>query len=1169
MFKMKRVLAVIMCAAMVITSLILPSYADNTASDRSVTFAAVSGISYVSEANRGGYNEAFLLDAEANGYQYEQLDGLLDSSFAALKEKVIGEGLKYVLISGNLTYSGEYTNHAELAKKLNAFEEETGAEVIVMAGGGDVYNSVSSSFANGSRDYVMSANSGSFKTLYSNLGYDLAVSTYTSGTQTSAALSYSVVLDGGYRLIVIDGTYLKYTSGYYAVSGMLSDGLLKWIERECETAKSLGQTPIGMCSWSISGDGVTGSEGILKNADKAANIMADAGMHYIFTSGTGKNDIAAVVSDNGNVIYDIQTAPLISYPNTFRVSSFNSSGGSFDIVDADAVQPIVSRDGTEYEQPYRETSSLRIQYCDYDLARYCANYVKNYVGSILIPGVKASGGFDGNGTLENFVKRQYGVSLKELINERIGGGLNIFDSIVIFDATNIMNMLEDIFQQAQSGFLQDDDTLAELFYARLKTVFDYQISSVPCTKFLDTFGFGSKEHGGTVGDLLLSATVYSRYGNEDASDDAFVTDVIKNLNSGELVLPLVNLLADSLIRDLLFEDILSQVEMKPGYLVFLSDKDDSLGYWLQIGFRAYLALHGESASVTGAVNSVLKDGFFRQYGRSIDEVIDYFINYYFTAENIKVAGPQLALLLSSYVSDTDPQAKGDFNVKYDGTSKAVSYATKKNYRLPVMINITPGNDTKTEAYVTWYTKSTVTGTDIEIYSDENSTFYGKYYIGVPGVSVVTAQTDIERTYNMLDLGFASFGQRSLQLVRHTVKIIGLEPGNTYYFRVGDGSKNWWSETASVTTASDSDKLSFIHVADSSGNTAADFKYFNNILDCADYLYPDTDFILHTGNYVDNNYDMFQWQTFLDGASDKLLSTYFVPVAGSNDSVDTINNNFAIGALLGESERTGVYYSFDYNLAHITVLDSNCVNDDGTLTQEQLEWFKNDMSKASARWKIVAIHDAVYSNGESVTGKNHTAYMSQITGLMDKYNVDLVLSGSDGVYYRTDGMYGGSVTDPPKSSFPHAVSGSLYKTIPDPVGTVYSTLGASGSRFSETHEINNIKNLFEGSGSNLNPDKPMFTALEIYGDTLYLTTYTLNNNIAKKVDSVSIKKGATLMGDVNFDGRITAADARIVLRASANLELLTSAQISAADMNGDTRITAADARLVLRKAANLD
>lgn len=59
------------------------------------------------------------------------------------------------------------------------------------------------------------------------------------------------------------------------------------------------------------------------------------------------------------------------------------------------------------------------------------------------------------------------------------------------------------------------------------------------------------------------------------------------------------------------------------------------------------------------------------------------------------------------------------------------------------------------------------------------------------------------------------------------------------------------------------------------------------------------------------------------------------------------------------------------------------------------------------------------------------------------------------------------------------------------------------------------------------------------------------------------------GDVNNDGKITAADARIVLRASAQLEKLDEKATSVADVNKDNKITAADARTILRVSAQIE
>ena len=57
--------------------------------------------------------------------------------------------------------------------------------------------------------------------------------------------------------------------------------------------------------------------------------------------------------------------------------------------------------------------------------------------------------------------------------------------------------------------------------------------------------------------------------------------------------------------------------------------------------------------------------------------------------------------------------------------------------------------------------------------------------------------------------------------------------------------------------------------------------------------------------------------------------------------------------------------------------------------------------------------------------------------------------------------------------------------------------------------------------------------------------------------------------VNFDGKITASDARLLLRYTAKLENLNSETLKYSDANRDGKITASDARLILRVSAKLD
>lgn len=59
------------------------------------------------------------------------------------------------------------------------------------------------------------------------------------------------------------------------------------------------------------------------------------------------------------------------------------------------------------------------------------------------------------------------------------------------------------------------------------------------------------------------------------------------------------------------------------------------------------------------------------------------------------------------------------------------------------------------------------------------------------------------------------------------------------------------------------------------------------------------------------------------------------------------------------------------------------------------------------------------------------------------------------------------------------------------------------------------------------------------------------------------------GDINGDGRINAADARLALRAASRLETLSDDAFFTADVDGNGKVNAADARIILRVASKLE
>ncbi len=101
------------------------------------------------------------------------------------------------------------------------------------------------------------------------------------------------------------------------------------------------------------------------------------------------------------------------------------------------------------------------------------------------------------------------------------------------------------------------------------------------------------------------------------------------------------------------------------------------------------------------------------------------------------------------------------------------------------------------------------------------------------------------------------------------------------------------------------------------------------------------------------------------------------------------------------------------------------------------------------------------------------------------------------------------------------------------------------------------------------------SLTVNGNAFGVTTATfalagtsLTAECTVTVTAPTAVEPAFTLGDVDNNGEIEAADARLALRAAVKLETLTEAQTQAADADKNGEIEAADARLILRAAVGL-
>jgi len=216
-------------------------------------------------------------------------------------------------------------------------------------------------------------------------------------------------------------------------------------------------------------------------------------------------------------------------------------------------------------------------------------------------------------------------------------------------------------------------------------------------------------------------------------------------------------------------------------------------------------------------------------------------------------------------------------------------------------------------------------------------------------------------------------------------LTGLAPGNTYYYQAFPGE----SGKGSFKTPPTGDaQFQFVVYGDTRTRHDAHRSVIEGILKHAE-----PDFIMHTGDLVENGDDSSQWPTFFEIEGALLRKAAFFPALGNHER----NSSNYYGYMEGKA-----YYSFNWGSAHFTVIDSDLENAAPSLAgrdafwEQQTHWLENDLEAAQrASLRFLFAHHPPMTAVKRRQGDN--PHMTALEPLFEKYHLSAAFFGHDHNY----------------------------------------------------------------------------------------------------------------------------------------------------------------------------
>lgn len=421
------------------------------------------------------------------------------------------------------------------------------------------------------------------------------------------------------------------------------------------------------------------------------------------------------------------------------------------------------------------------------------------------------------------------------------------------------------------------------------------------------------------------------------------------------------------------------------------------------------------------------------------------------------------------------------------------------------VSLTPGTN-ESELNFAWYSK-TEEVPKVRISTDDMMNGAKEFSGEQTSINKVTQRSDLTGYYS------------------NKVTITGLKENTDYYYQVYQDGK--WQEPKEYSTKSFS-SFSFLYVgdpqigackgqydADDGNKMSTDGDYlaarndsynWNSILNNALSDHPEVSFMVSAGDQVNYGDEEREYAGYL--SAEALASLPVSTTIGNHDSSSNQyslhfnnpnafdENNAADAAYTAGKTAAGTDYYYTYGDVLFIVLDTNNYN---------CATHKNVIKKAvtenpDAKWRVVTFHQDIYGSGYDHSDSDGMVLRTQLTPIMDEFDIDVVLQGHDHTYSRTyqltsDGKEHQTYTSTPKDATTDETfqsenlcyniqSDVVGGTIKNPEGTVYfEANSATGSKF---YNLISTKQDFIAERSQ--KWNPTYSVISVTDNTFSVTTY---------------------------------------------------------------------------------